>query len=85
MNKNNKKSLKKFASILGLIIGVIYILNPTFGIFEIIPDNLPYIGNLDEASAVLLILACIKELRNKEEGESEDKNKKAGKESKIDE
>ncbi len=85
MNQNSKKILKKTASIFGLVIGVIYILNPTFGIFELIPDNLPYIGNLDEASAVLLILACIKELKKKEEGESEEQSKEVGKGSKIDE
>jgi hypothetical protein len=36
-------------------IGLIYILNPTLGIFELIPDNLPLIGNLDEGVAFLLI------------------------------
>jgi len=42
-------------------IGVIYILNPTIGIFEFIPDNIPIIGNLDESVAVMLILAGIVE------------------------
>jgi uncharacterized membrane protein YkvA (DUF1232 family) len=62
LNKVRDK-LKKIFSVIGIIIGVIYILNPTFGVFEIIPDNIPYIGNLDEASAVLLILACLKEFK----------------------
>jgi uncharacterized membrane protein YkvA (DUF1232 family) len=43
------------------VFGVIYILNPTFGVFEFIPDNLPIIGNLDEGVAVMLILAGIVE------------------------
>jgi len=43
------------------IIGVIYILNPTFGLLELIPDNLPIIGNIDESVAVMLILAGIVE------------------------
>lgn len=43
------------------IIGVVYILNPTFGLLELIPDNLPIIGNLDESVAVMLILAGIVE------------------------
>ena len=43
------------------IIGIIYILNPTFGVLEFIPDNLPLIGNLDESVAVMLILAGIVE------------------------
>lgn len=43
------------------ILGVIYILNPTFGVFELIPDNLPFIGNLDEGVAYLLVLAGLVE------------------------
>jgi hypothetical protein len=37
------------------VLGVIYILNPTLGIFEFIPDNIPLVGNLDEGAAFLLI------------------------------
>lgn len=44
---------------LGLLASL-YILNPTAGVFEIIPDNLPLIGNLDEAAAVALLLMCLK-------------------------
>jgi uncharacterized membrane protein YkvA (DUF1232 family) len=44
---------------LGLF-SAIYILNPTAGLFEIIPDNVPFIGNLDEAAAVALLLMCLK-------------------------
>ena len=84
MNKNSKKVLRKVASVLGLIIGIIYILNPTFGVFELIPDNLPYIGNLDEASAVLLILGCLKELRRKEVDASEEDGPDVGEGSKQD-
>ena len=40
--------------LLGLV-GVIYVLNPTAGIFELLPDNLPIIGNLDEGLAYLLV------------------------------
>ncbi len=35
--------------------GIIYLLNPGMGIFELIPDNLPIIGNLDEGAATMLI------------------------------
>lgn len=37
-------------------IGLVYILNPTFGLVELIPDNLPIIGNLDEGGAFLLVM-----------------------------
>lgn len=43
------------------VISVIYLLNPTLGILEFIPDNLPIIGNLDESVAVMLVLAGIVE------------------------
>ena len=43
------------------ILGVLYILNPTAGILEFIPDNIPFIGNLDEGVAFLLIYAGLLE------------------------
>ncbi len=42
------------------ILSVFYILNPGAGIFELIPDNIPFIGNLDEAGAVFILLACLR-------------------------
>jgi hypothetical protein len=53
--------MKKIFVVLGGIIGLIYILNPGAGIIELIPDNMPIVGNLDEAAAVLLILACLRQ------------------------
>jgi hypothetical protein len=44
------------------IIGLIYVLNPTLGILELIPDNLPLIGNLDEGVAYIMIWFGIVEL-----------------------
>ena len=75
MKSEVRKKMKKVVCVIGLIIGIIYILNPTFGVFEIIPDNLPYIGNLDEASAVLHIIACLKELRKKDDDDGDDFSK----------
>lgn len=46
-------------TLLGLI-AVFYLLNPGAGVFELIPDNFPFIGNLDEAGAVFIILACLR-------------------------
>jgi hypothetical protein len=37
-------------------IALIYLVNPTAGILELIPDNLPVLGNLDEAGATLILL-----------------------------
>ena len=42
------------------VFSLLYLLNPGAGVFELIPDNLPLIGNLDEAAAVALLLACLR-------------------------
>ncbi len=34
----------------------LYLLNPTAGILEFIPDNIPFLGNIDEAGAVLILV-----------------------------
>ena len=42
------------------LLSLVYLLNPGAGVFEIIPDNFPIIGNLDEAAAVAIILAAFR-------------------------
>ena len=48
-----------------IIVGVlgafsaIYLFNPTAGFLELIPDNLPIVGNLDEAAAAALLISCL--------------------------
>lgn len=37
----------------------IYLLNPTGGFIELIPDNVPFIGNLDEAGAAAILISCL--------------------------
>lgn len=37
------------------VIGLVYILNPGAGVFELLPDNLPFVGNLDEGVAALML------------------------------
>lgn len=63
MTKDLKKNstLRKLVAAIGIILGVIYIINPTAGVFELLPDNLPFVGNLDEAGAVWIILCCLRE------------------------
>lgn len=41
------------------VVCLIYLLNPTFGLFELIPDNIPIVGNLDEGLATSGLLACL--------------------------
>jgi len=61
---NNKKTNNPFRplsekgwpkwAVFGIaILGLVYLLNPTFGIFELIPDNIPIVGNLDEGAAAI--------------------------------
>ncbi|MCG8351422.1 MAG: DUF1232 domain-containing protein [Chloroflexales bacterium] len=46
----------KVAAALAVFLGVAYIINPTAGVFELIPDVPPITGNLDEAAATGLII-----------------------------
>ena len=46
-------------------IGVIYLLNFGFGFVEFLPDNLPYIGNIDEGVAGGLVLYGLNKMRKK--------------------
>lgn len=59
MNEDRKSVKKDIAVILVGIIAFIYLVNPGFGLFELIPDTFPLIGNLDEASATFLILSAL--------------------------
>jgi uncharacterized membrane protein YkvA (DUF1232 family) len=38
---------------------LLYLINPSAGVFEIIPDNIPLVGNLDEGLATTLLLSCL--------------------------
>lgn len=52
--------MKKTAIFILGLFSLVYLLNPTAGIFELIPDNFPLIGNLDEAAAATLLLMCLR-------------------------
>lgn len=56
------------------LIGVVYLLNPTAGLLELIPDVIPGIGNLDESLAVMLIIAGIVEATEGKKFRAEKKN-----------
>jgi hypothetical protein len=47
----------------GVFMSVLYLLNLGFGLFELLPDAAPVIGNLDEAGFGMLLLACLRLLR----------------------
>ena len=51
--------MKKTAVIAVGVVSFIYLLNFTFGIFEL-PDNLPIVGNMDEAAASAFFLSALR-------------------------
>jgi uncharacterized membrane protein YkvA (DUF1232 family) len=58
------KSLKKILLRTGSMLCIIYILNPLAGI-DLLPDNLPVVGNLDEAFATMMLMTIEGYLRKK--------------------
>ncbi len=36
-----------------------YLINPTAGVLEFIPDNFPIVGNIDEAAASAILIAAL--------------------------
>jgi len=57
------KGWPKWAVYLLSLLGFIYLLNPTAGILELLPDNLPWIGNIDEGAAALALWYGFLEIR----------------------
>lgn len=51
--------MKKIVVAIIGILSFLYLLNPGAGILDIIPDNFPLIGNLDEATATFLLLSSL--------------------------
>lgn len=52
--------IKDILVVLAGLLSLVYLANPGAGIFEIIPDNFPVVGNLDEAAACAIILAAFR-------------------------
>lgn len=53
-------------AVLGALVAAVYVLNPGLGVFELLPDYLPGLGNLDEAAATALFIACVRALRRRQ-------------------
>lgn len=52
---------KLFIHLIGLT-SLLYLLNIGVGVIELIPDNFPLVGNLDEATATLLLINYLRYL-----------------------
>ena len=66
--------MKKLWVILLALLSIIYLLNPTAGVFELLPDNIPFIGNVDEGLAAYILYRCIEYLRGRQIGLFRDQN-----------
>ena len=53
--------VRRILLVIAGLFSVLYLINPGAGIFEILPDNLPLIGNLDEALATALLIGVMRE------------------------
>ncbi|MCA9618665.1 MAG: DUF1232 domain-containing protein [Myxococcales bacterium] len=57
------KRLKMVGYVVGIGLSALYLFNPGSGVFELLPDNLPGIGNLDEAAMTAFLIACFRGLK----------------------
>jgi hypothetical protein len=51
----------RLAAVAGIFLSVVWLLNFSAGILEI-PDNAPFVGNLDEAAATAILIGCLRYL-----------------------
>lgn len=42
------------------LLAFLYLLNPTLGVFELVPDNIPLVGNVDDATAAMVLLGALR-------------------------
>lgn len=52
--------MKSFLVALAGFLAFVYLLNPTMGFFEFLPDNLPLVGNIDDATATMVLLGALR-------------------------
>lgn len=60
--------MKTFLVLILAFASIIYLLNPTAGIFELLPDNIPFLGNIDEGLASFIIYSSFEYFRGKQIG-----------------
>jgi hypothetical protein len=52
--------MKTFLVSLAGLLSALYLANPTLGVFELLPDNIPLVGNVDEATASMVLLGALR-------------------------
>ena len=58
-------SIKKVIAVVLGLLSALYLVNPTAGIFELLPDAIPFVGNVDETLAAYVLYSSIEYLRGK--------------------
>lgn len=53
------KAVRHTFVVIVALISIAYLLNIGAGFIELIPDNIPFVGNLDEAGASYLLYLCL--------------------------
>ena len=59
--EKRRSSVGKALATAGILLSILYLLNLTLGM-DALPDNLPIVGNIDEATATGILLACLRYL-----------------------
>lgn len=57
--------MKKFTAVTLALLSAFYLINPTAGVFELLPDAIPFVGNVDESLAAYVLYSCIEYLRGR--------------------
>ena len=52
--------MQKYVVAIQGLLAFLYLVYPSAGVFELIPDAIPLIGSLDEATASVLLLASLR-------------------------
>lgn len=60
--------MRKLTAIILASLSIVYLANPTAGVFELLPDNIPLVGNVDESLAAYVLFSCVEYLRGKPVG-----------------
>ncbi|MBK8500142.1 MAG: DUF1232 domain-containing protein [Flavobacteriales bacterium] len=53
-------TMKSFLVVSAGILSFLYLVFPSFGVFELLPDYIPFIGNVDEATATMVLLGSLR-------------------------
>ena len=60
--------MKTLFVIILAILSIIYLINPSAGIIEFLPDNIPFVGNVDEGLASFILYSSFEYFKGKQIG-----------------